>query len=363
MKRANGTGSIVKRNDKKRRLPYSVYLDGGHDPDTFRRKRIFLGSFATHREAQDFLEKYRHGLVTTQPTKEITLKEVWDLYEDNQKAIGKPVHSSYVSMWNKYIKPKLANAAVSQIKTMHLQNVINNCKSASSQSQIKSVFCNLFRYAVANDLALKDYSAAIKTQEQKVSTLHRPFTMDELGWLWQNTNTDAIKAILIQTYTGMRMSELAGLLLDNVHLKEQYMIGGVKTAAGKNRTIPIAKCILPLVKHFYTISRFAHHDYLIMPDSSRGLFSRGGRLDMIRVYQKAFPEHTTHDARHTFVTMAENAGVRSTTIKKIVGHAGGNVTEDIYTHKTLDQLLEAVNSLPYGPDLGKNKADSGVATG
>ena len=51
MKRANGTGSIVHRKDKKRRLPYSVYLDGGCDPDTFRRRRIFLGSFATHREA------------------------------------------------------------------------------------------------------------------------------------------------------------------------------------------------------------------------------------------------------------------------------------------------------------------------
>ena len=59
MKRANKTGSIVKRNDKKRRRPYSVYMDGGMDPDTFKRKRIFLGSFAKHSEAQDFLEKYR----------------------------------------------------------------------------------------------------------------------------------------------------------------------------------------------------------------------------------------------------------------------------------------------------------------
>lgn len=362
MKRANGTGSIVHRKDKKRRLPYSVYLDGGHDPDTFRRKRIFLGSFATHREAQEYLEKYRHGIIV-QPTKETTLKEVWDMYEDNQKAIGKPVNASYITMWNKYIKPKLANAAVSQIKTMHLQNVVNNCKSANNQCQIKSVFCNLFRYAMANDLALKDYSASVKTQERKVSTLHRPFTVDELGWLWRNVNADAIKVILIQTYTGMRMSELVGILMENVHLKEQYMIGGLKTAAGKNRTIPIANCILPLVKHFYTISRFAHYDYLIMPDLSRGLLSRGGRLDMIRMYQKCFPAHTTHDARHTFVTMAENAGVRSTTIKKIVGHAGGNVTEDVYTHKTADQLLEAVNSLPYGPDLGEKKAGSGVATG
>lgn len=361
MKRANKTGTVIKRRDKKRRKPFCVYLDGGRDPDTFRRRRIFLGSFETAKAAQEYLEKYRTGTVV-QPTKEITLKEIWDLYEDNQKALGKPVPGSYVSMWNKYIKPKLANEAVSQIKTMHLQNVVNNCKSANCQAQIKSVFCNLFRYAMANDLALKDYSASVKTLERKVSTLHRPFTMEELGWLWQNVNKDAIKAILIQTYTGLRMSELAGILLENVHLKEQYMIGGVKTAAGKNRTIPIANCILPLVKHFYTISMFAHFEYLIMPDLNRGLFANEGRLNMRWVYRKNFPAHTTHDARHTFVTLAENAGVRSSTIKKIVGHAGGNVTEDVYTHKTIDQLLEAVNSLPYGPDLGTEQGSHRVAT-
>lgn len=364
MKRANKTGTIFKRRDKKRRKPFCVYLDGGNDPDTFRRKRIFLGSFATQREAQEYLEQYRTGNVV-EPTKEkeITLKEVWDLYEDSQKALGKPVDKSYVSAWNNYIKPKLAKTAVSQIKTMHLQNVVNNCKSVSSQRQIKSVFCNLFRYALANDLVQKDYSASVKTQDRQASTLHRPFTMEELGWLWQNVDSDAIKAILIQTYTGMRMSELAGIRMENVHLKEQYMVGGIKTAAGKNRTIPIANCILPLVKHFYMISKFSRFDFLVMPDAKRGLFVAAGRVNMMAVYRKSFPVHTTHDARHTFVTMAENAGVRSATIKKIVGHTGGNVTEDIYTHKSLDQLLDAVNALPYGCNLGKKGKGSGVATG
>lgn len=64
MKRANKTGTIFKRRDKKRRKPFCVYLDGGNDPDTFRRKRIFLGSFATQREAQEYLEQYRSGNVT-----------------------------------------------------------------------------------------------------------------------------------------------------------------------------------------------------------------------------------------------------------------------------------------------------------
>ena len=362
MKRANKTGSIVKRNDKKRRRPYSVYLDGGRDPDTFRRKRIFLGSFAKHSEAQDFLEKYRHGVITT-PEKETLLRDVWGLYKDDQAALGKPVHPNYLSAWKNYIEPKLGGADVAQIKTMHMQNVINNCPSAGSQRHVKAVFYNLFKYAVANDLAMKDYSASLKVQDKEASTLHKPFTMEELGWLWQNVDRDVIKVILIQTYTGMRMSELAGIRMENVHLKEQYMIGGIKTSAGKNRTIPIADCILPLVKHFYTISLFSHYEYLVMPDRKRGIHSLHGKADLGKLYRKEFPAHAaTHDARHTFVTMCEDAGVRSATIKKIVGHVGG-VTEDVYTHKSVDQLLAAVNSLPYGPSLGEEKKDSGVATG
>ena len=363
MKRANGTGSIVKRSDKKRRLPYSVYLNGGRDPDTFRRKRIFLGSFAKHSEAQDFLEKYRQGVIT-KPEKETLLKDVWELYKDDQKALGKPVAPNYISAWKNYISPKLAESAISQLKTMHMQNVVNNCKSAGSQRHIRAVFFNLFRYALANDLAQKDYSTALKVQEKEASTLHKPITLQELGWLWQHTEQDVIKIILIHVYTGMRMNELSGIRMTDVHLKEQYMVGGLKTSAGKNRTIPIADCILPLVKHFYTISLFAHNDYLIMPDRARGINSLHGKADIGKVYRKNFPEHSaTHDARHTFVTMCEDAGIRPVIIKKIVGHVG-SVTEDVYTHKSVDQLLAAVNSLPYGPDLGsEEKPASGVATG
>ena len=361
MKRANGTGSIVHRKDKKRRLPFSVYLDGGCDPDSLQRKRIFLGSFATHRQAQDYLEQYRQGVVV-QSTTETLLRDVWELYIDDQKALGRTVAANYNSAWRNHIEPKLGSVDMSKLKSMHLQNVINNCKSPGSQRHIRAVLYNLYKYALANDIVSKDYSASLKVQDQEASTLHKPFTMEELGQLWQRVNEDSVKVILIQTYTGMRMNELSGILMENVHLKDQYMVGGLKTSAGKNRTIPIADCILPLVQHFYTISLFAHYDYLIMPDNNRGINSLHGRVDVGKIYRKALPNHTTHDARHTFITLAENIGIRPATIKKIVGHVG-SVTEDVYTHKSVDQLLEAVNLLPYGPEIGTRKNKNGVATG
>ena len=369
MKRANGTGSIIHRRDKKRRLPYSVYLDGGHDPDTFRRRRIFLGSFASHREAQEYLEKYRQGVITETSSKEIRLSDVWDLYKSAKEAVtGRQISRDYASAWKQFIRPKLGSMDISMIKTMHMQGVINSCKSPGRQHQIRSVFTGLFTYALANDLAAKDYAASLHTAEIEKSTLHKPFTTAEMRWLWQHVDQDIYKVILIQTYTGTRKTDLTGILLENVFLKDKYMIGGVKTKAGRNRIIPIADCILPLVRHFYTVSKFAGYPRLLMPDSSRSLMRNQDHLNIDKIYRCSdFTGHTTHDARHTFVSMADNYGIQESVIKKIVGHKSNDVTASVYTHKSLPQLLAAVNRLPYGVNMYLNPEEAEdekvVATG
>ena len=350
MKRANGTGSIVKRNDTKRRNPYSVYLDNGKD-DFGKRIRTFLGSYPTHRQAQDALEKYRQGVITIKPSDETTLADMWTLYKESIESKGKTIDKSYKGAWNNHIKPILGNKLVSSIKTLHMQNVIDKCKSASTQRHIKSVFAKLYEIALANDYAIKDYTAALTTAKIEKSTLHKPFTTEEMRFLWDNVDKDFYKVILILYYTGMRQGELAGMKIENVHLKEQYMIGGSKTDAGIDRTIPIANCILPLVRHFYTISKFAHYPYLIMPDEKRHLPRLYDKLCIGMLFRKNYPGHTAHDTRHGFISLCDNYSVPGAITKKIVGHASSNVTDDIYTHKSLHQLLEWVNTLPSGTKM------------
>ena len=350
MKRANGTGTIIKRNDKKRRKPYSVYLDGGHDPDTLRRIRVFLGSFEKHSDAQDFLEKYRHGLVKKKD-KTITLRDIWKLYREDKKALTGHFSANYDSDWKLYIAPKLAGMDIAAVKTMHMQNVINTCKSSHVQRALKAIFKGLFAYAVSNDLAERDYAQALKVQTVENSKLHKPFTTEEMRWLWQNSDKDPFRLFLIQTYIGARKTELAAIRLEDVHLADRYMVGGEKTAAGKNRTIPLAKCIMPFIRHFYTISKLAGYPYLVMPDMGRNLYQLKGTINMDKLYRKYFPGHATHDARHTFVTMADNYGIQETLVKKVVGHKGNDVTTNVYNHKTLAQLLDVVDSLPFGPEM------------
>ena len=197
--------------------------------------------------------------------------------------------------------------------------------------------------------------------DEELNTIIKPILnkYQELKWmvivdkLKDCDTNDVYKVVLILCYSGMRRAELEGMLTENVDLKNKVMIGGVKTDAGRNRTIPIADCILPLVRHFYTISRFAKYPYLIMPDKTRHLPRVYDKLSIGMMFWQNFqePKHTAHDTRHTFVSLCSNYNVPEAIAKKIVGHAGGNVTEVIYTHKTLQQMQKWINTLPFGTKM------------
>ena len=86
------------------------------------------------------------------------------------------------------------------------------------------------------------------------SDMHKPFTDAEIQKLFSVVfSEDIADTVLIMIYTGMRPSELLGMKTENIHLAEKYMVGGVKTKAGKGRVIPISDKVMPLVRKRYSI--------------------------------------------------------------------------------------------------------------
>ena len=51
-------------------------------------------------------------------------------------------------------------------------------------------------------------------------------------------------------------------------------------------------------------------------------------------------KHKPHDTRHTFINDAKAANMNEYVLKIIVGHVIEDVTEAVYTHRTVDQLRE-----------------------
>lgn len=86
--------------------------------------------------------------------------------------------------------------------------------------------------------------------QQPDAPIHTRFTDKEIALLWEILwAINNVDIVLIYIYTGCRPVELLDIKSEDVHLDERYMIGGVKTEAGKNRIIPIHKAIVPLVEY------------------------------------------------------------------------------------------------------------------
>lgn len=58
------------------------------------------------------------------------------------------------------------------------------------------------------------------------------------------------------------------------------------------------------------------------------------------------PAHKGHDGRKTFVTMAKKAKLDEYAIKRIVGHHIDDLTERIYTERSLDWLKSEIEKMP-----------------
>ena len=59
--------------------------------------------------------------------------------------------------------------------------------------------------------------------------------------------------------------------------------------------------------------------------------------------EKMQMDHCPHDCRHTFASLMDTAGANKLCIKRIMGHASPDITDSVYTHKTLEELILSID--------------------
>ena len=154
--------------------------------------------------------------------------------------------------------------------------------------------------------------------------------------------------VLIGIYSGFRPQELAVLRVEDIDLEAQTMTGGLKTDAGRNRIVPIHSRIRELVEKNYEKAAALGSPTLFNDENGQQGMSLTydkyrGRFNKIR---KRFSlDHRPHDTRHTFITLAKEAGVNEYILKLIVGHAIVDVTEKVYTHRTIEELRAEIEKI------------------
>ena len=56
-------------------------------------------------------------------------------------------------------------------------------------------------------------------------------------------------------------------------------------------------------------------------------------------------KHKPHDTRHTFITRAKRYNVNEYILKLVVGHSISDITENVYTHRTTQEMLDEINKI------------------
>ena len=231
--------------------------------------------------------------------------------------------------------------------------------SPGTKSRIKSMFNLMLDYALEYELVDKNYARTfdlsnnIIKEKEAASRGHIIFTESEMQALWDNVNTKRfVDWILIQCYMGWRPQKLSNLKIENVHLDGQYITGGMKTSAGKNRSVPIHPRIKALVQKNYNQAVELGSQYLLNdPLAVKGGMSitydkYAGRFAKVMDALNFRQDHRPHDPRKTFITMAKKADVDEYVIKRLIGHHITDITENVYTERDMEWLRVELEKMP-----------------
>ena len=72
-------------------------------------------------------------------------------------------------------------------------------------------------------------------------------------------------------------------------------------------------------------------------------YSNYRREKFDNIMEKLRMDHRPHDTRHTFASLMDSAGANKLCIKRIMGHSSPDITDNVYTHKTIQELIEAID--------------------
>lgn len=350
-RRAKGTGTI--RKDSRYASPWIAIAP----PTAKAHNGRYIGAYKTRAEAQQALDLYHAEKFPDLYNAD--LAKIYELWSDKhfETLASDNARSGYRAAFGD-LAP-LHSKKMRDIKTADFQVCIDTVAEKYSRSKCEKVrqLCSqLCKYAMQNDVIDKNYAQFIvlPKAEKKEKTI---FTPEELQTLWEHTDDNRIRFILFMIYTGFRIGEVSEITPENIHFGDGYIVGGLKTEAGRNRLVPLPPDI-PEIGEFvkawaatpetapFGVPKNSLRQYWFYPALSElGMIAPPTCNPKTRKDEYKNPRLTPHATRHTFASLSAAAGMRPDDLQKIIGHASYETTAEIYVHADLDTLKSAMKRL------------------
>lgn len=195
---------------------------------------------------------------------------------------------------------------------------------------------------MSNNIVDKNYATLVKIPKGAEAGTIRAMTDEEFKILeknWMNvTGGDAVYALC---YLGFRVTEFCQLTTDSYNQSAHTLTGGIKTEAGRNRTVPVHSKIRPLVEGRISAGHKALYADKKGKAYNKDRFTNGVWKPAIEAL--GLPSDLTpHSARHTCATRLAAAGARPEDIQEILGHADYSVTANIYINQDISTLSKSM---------------------
>ena len=225
----------------------------------------------------------------------------------------------------------------------YLAHLVRAKKSKRTVSRKLSSLKAFFDYLVKSG-QLKVNPADMVPFPKLEKSIPRFLTIDDLFRLLDSIKTttwlDRRNLAMFETFysTGMRVSEMEGLNIEDIDFKSQMI--KVFGKGSKERIVPVGKRALNAIKNYRVSLKENFIPVFVNKNFSR-LTTRSIRriLDkIVRDCQLNLPV-SPHTLRHSFATHMLDSGADLRGIQEILGHVSLSTTQ-IYTHVSMDRLMQ-----------------------
>lgn len=350
--RACSQGTITKLSGK-RSAPYWARLPAEYSTGVPIRKS--LGCYPTYRAASTAIAQ---ALCQQKPdtpnitTPVVTMQQLYDRFTSSHyfESLSKSAQASHRSAWQHLAE--LRCIPVSEICKDTFQVSIDKMLHAGlkreTMAKVRNLASLLCKEAMGLGLLSVNYGQLVQLPKNDTKAA-KPFSRDDLKQIWtasDDGNMDA-QTVLLMVYTGMRPGELLNVdIAEHLHIDGTYWYiqTGSKTAAGRNRLIPVPTLI---------------HDILtaLIDGRSSGPLIQsecGGyyRLDVWRskhfnhlMESLGLTGYVPYSCRHTYADIQKRRHIDPELQMRIMGHSDYSTTVERYhttTQEDVARICEAV---------------------
>ena len=334
----NGTGTVYKRGSTwtaKVRVKRNGVLVS----------TVTKGGFATRAEAINYLPNLRAGKDGGSVSR--TVDQLFSLVQAGKKwnEITPDKRSHYLTAY-KRLDP-IKDRDVAGLRYSELQNLIDGIDGAFyPKRDAKTILQKIFDMAVLENVIPPGRENIVSFIELPSKPLaakdaRTPQEMRAIWADWQNGQPSIAGYALLMAYTGMRTGELFAQDVSRIDLSSRCITGGIKTAAGRDRQIPVSEAVAPVLEALLPRARYGlvDCDENSFYSAWKQMIQRTG----IRPLGSYCQRHTCYTRLHE-ITPA----VSEVVINSIMGHSNSRTKSslaDNYGHISLAAKLHAVNSM------------------